>query len=99
MVKLSIYDQENAYDDIQPRAGPIATFFANRRTSTLQPQVVTTVSPGSLADLNLKMDSMKNLLTALNLQIVDEEKKVVALTAQMQDINNQLTVLTSLLGP
>lgn len=99
MVKMSVYDQdEELFDDLSPRAGPIANYFLNRRTSTVTPQIITTVSPGSLADLNLKIDAVKNQLTALNNLVVAEDLKVQDLTIQMQDISSAITVLSTLLG-
>jgi len=96
MVKLAVYEQDDDLFDIQPRRNPIADFFFNRRSSTTSP-IVTTVAPGSLADLNLKMDAMKNLLTALNNLIVAEDVKIQALSVQMQDISNSLTALKSVI--
>ena len=97
MVKLAVYEQDDdLFDDTQARRNPIADFFANRRPTTTQP-IITTVAPGSLADLNLKMDAMKNQLTALNNLIAAEDVKIQALAVQMQDISNSLSILTSII--
>jgi len=94
MVKLTVYDQN--VDLFDSRGNPTADFFFNRRSSTTPPNI-TTVAPGSLADLNLKMDAMKNLLTALNNLVVAEDVKIQALAVQMQDISNSLTILKSII--
>jgi hypothetical protein len=67
--------------------------WKEKRKSTLAPLSTTTLGPGSLADLNLRIQALEEQINNLHNAILLEEQQIAAMSQQISSMSSVLNAV------